>query len=118
MKHVRPLALLAVFAAACSDPASPRVDPAGIPERPSSSQDPVAARGGPPEFVPNEVVVRFRAGVTQSRREAALARASANVQERIVTNAMRGAGDARGSLSRARRWPFPVPSRRCAATQT
>ena len=98
MKHVRPLALLAVVAAACSDPASPRLDPTGAPERPSFSQDqdPVAARGGPPEYVPNEVIVRFRAGVTQSRREAALARANANAQERIVTNAMRGAGDTEG----------------------
>ena len=110
MKHVRPLALLAVVAAACSDPASPRLDPAGAAERPSFSQDqdPVAARGGPPEYVPNEVIVRFRAGVTQSRREAALARANANAQERIVTNAMRGAGDTEG-LTVARS-AMPVPA--------
>jgi subtilisin family serine protease len=109
MKHVRPFALLAVFAAACSDPASPRLDPAGASERPSLSQDqdPVAARGGPPEYVPNEIVVRFRAGVTPSRREAALARANANAQERILTNAMRGAGDTEGLT--VARTPMAVP---------
>jgi hypothetical protein len=57
--------------------------------------------------VPNEIVVRFRAGVTPSRREAALARANANAQERILTNAMRGAGDTEGLT--VARTPMAVP---------
>jgi subtilisin family serine protease len=49
-----------------------------------------------PDFVPGEVIVRFRADATPSARGAALEHANAAVRERIITAAMRGAGDREG----------------------
>ena len=91
------VASLAVLAA-CSSDQTPTAasDPASVSELPTLSQEPAAARGGPPEFVPGEVIVKFRAGASVSAREAALQAASARVGERIVTNAMRNAGDSEG----------------------
>ena len=83
---------------ACSSDQTPTAvtDPTNIMDVPSFAQEPAAARGGPPEFVPGEVIVKFRAGASVSAREAALQAASARVGERIVTNAMRNAGDREG----------------------
>ncbi|HEV2145814.1 MAG TPA: S8 family peptidase [Longimicrobiaceae bacterium] len=70
--------------------------PSGV--SPDSALEPSlsASRAGGHEFVPGEVIVKFRAGTPASAREAALQAASARVSERIVTGAMRGAGDHEG----------------------
>jgi subtilisin family serine protease len=52
------------------------------------------AAGG--EFVPGEVIVKFRPGVTVARRTAALGRANGQAAERILTAMMRRSGDAEG----------------------
>lgn len=57
---------------------------------------PAAENNAPGAYVPNELLVKFKAGTGESAREQALARASANVQERILTKAMEQAGDAQG----------------------
>jgi subtilisin family serine protease len=88
-----------VVLAACSTDQTPTgasLDPANTPDLQSFSQDPAAARGGPPEYVAGEVIVKFRAGASEAGRGAALQAANASVRERIVTNAMRGAGDREG----------------------
>lgn len=88
-----------VVLAACSTDQTPTgasMDPTKTPDLASFSQDPAAARGGPPEYVAGEVIIKFREGVSASAREAALQAASARVNERIVTAAMRGAGDSEG----------------------
>jgi hypothetical protein len=92
------VASMVVLAACSTDqaPTAASLDPANTPDHASFSQDPAAARGGPPEFVPGEVIVKFREGVSASARDAALQAASARVGERILTAAMRSAGDSEG----------------------
>jgi subtilisin family serine protease len=81
---------LAVLAAACStDPVAPAPS-AG----PAVSQG-AAAEGGP-EFVPGEVLVKFRPGASASARGAAMRAANAQAADHIVTGAMRRAGDGEG----------------------
>jgi subtilisin family serine protease len=48
------------------------------------------------EFVPGELIVKFAPGATESARGAALAAVQGRVGSRIVTQAMRRAGDAEG----------------------
>lgn len=48
------------------------------------------------EIVPNEAIVRFKSESTEGQRNAALAALSANVVERIHTNAMKKRGDKDG----------------------
>jgi hypothetical protein len=107
MRRARSLALLGggLVAAACSDPASPVGGSPDASESPSLSQ--AAARGQAPEFVQGEVLVRFRAGSTAEGRGAAMRAANAQVAERIVTAAMRGAGDSEGLV--VLRTPMDVP---------
>lgn len=67
-----------------------------IPTNPASA---VAARSseiGAAESVANEVIVRFRADASAASRAAVLGAVNASVSERIVTAAMRRAGDAEG----------------------
>lgn len=52
-----------------------------------------AARG---EHVPNQLIVRFKNGVGEERRQRAFERMRAEVAERLHTNAMKNAGDDRG----------------------
>jgi subtilisin family serine protease len=80
-----PLAL----AAACVDTQAPM-----MPDAESTGASFAAAPAQ--QFVPGEVIVKFRAGASAEARGAALGRANATVRERIVTNAMRGAGDREG----------------------
>ncbi|MEJ8757458.1 S8 family peptidase [Pontibacter sp. H259] len=54
------------------------------------------AAGRSQEFVPNEVLVKFKAGVSEEARAAALARISGKVKERILTKAMARFGDREG----------------------
>jgi hypothetical protein len=48
------------------------------------------------EYMPNEVLVKFKAGAAKDARAAALARISGNVKERIHTKAMEQFGDREG----------------------
>ncbi|HEY0024093.1 MAG TPA: S8 family peptidase [Longimicrobium sp.] len=86
----RKLFVLAPLAlAACVDtqaPMMPDAEPTGASFAAAPAQD----------FVPGEVIVKFRAGTSAEARGAALQHANAAVRERIVTNAMRGAGDREG----------------------
>ena len=70
--HARPIALLAVLAAACSDPAAPRLDSADVPERPVFSQAPASDEA---QAIPDQYIVVFRDDVADapglSRRLAA-----------------------------------------------
>lgn len=51
-----------------------------------------------PEFVPNELLVKFKAGVSSSARENALLRISGKVKETVLTRAMERNGDKEGFL--------------------
>ena len=94
MKRAFVLGLAAIGLAACQD--SPTAGP-GAPEAsgPSLNEAPTS-RGGPPEFVPGEVIVKFRAGASATTRGAAMRAANATVGERIRTAAMARAGDDEG----------------------
>ena len=48
------------------------------------------------QFVPNELLVKFREGTSQSARNAALGRVTGSVAEKILTNAMKHSGDNEG----------------------
>jgi subtilisin family serine protease len=48
------------------------------------------------EFVPGEVIVKFKSGVVNAQRGAALSAVSGTVREKIFTRAMQDAGDAEG----------------------
>jgi subtilisin family serine protease len=50
----------------------------------------------PGAYVPNELLVKFKKGVSATAREEALARAGVQVQERILTKAMEHFGDNEG----------------------
>lgn len=82
------VASLALLSACSPD----RLPTAGPPEQPTLS----AAAAGGSEFVPGELIVKFRAGASDAARGAALRAANAAVSERILTAAMRSAGDAEG----------------------
>jgi subtilisin family serine protease len=79
---------LAILVAACST--DPTTSPAAS-ARPSASQ--AAEQAGGPEYVPGEVIVKFRAGASAASRGAAMRAANAQAAEHIVTAAMRRAGD-------------------------
>lgn len=84
----RSLFLLAPLAlAACAD------NPATV--RPEADEAAFAAAAAP-DFVPGEVIVKFRADASSSARGLALQHANAAVRERILTGAMRRGGDAEG----------------------
>jgi subtilisin family serine protease len=76
--------------AACSTDLTPTA-PGSAPSRAASEQP-----GGGPQFVAGELLVRFRPGASAEARGRALGRANAQAAERIVTNAMRRAGDDEG----------------------
>jgi subtilisin family serine protease len=85
----RSLYLLAPLAmAACVD------TPTNTPAAPADAASFAAAAA--PDFVPGEVIVKFRADASQAARGAALQAAGASVRERIVTASMRRNGDAEG----------------------
>jgi subtilisin family serine protease len=62
MKHVRPFALLAVFAAACSDPAAPRAASEEVADRPSFSQ----SSSDEAQPIPDQYIVVFRDDVADA----------------------------------------------------
>jgi subtilisin family serine protease len=52
--------------------------------------------GSEAEFVPNEMIVKFKAGTSESRRVNALARVSGRITEKILTHTMEAQGDREG----------------------
>jgi subtilisin family serine protease len=103
MKHVRPFALLAVFAAACSDPAAPRVEPSNVPERPSFSQAPAGQEAQP---IADQYIVVFDDGVADAPGLARRMAASQNAEVRYTyQHAIKGfsarmSAQAAGALAR------------------
>lgn len=89
MKFAVAAAALGILAA-CSDPATSPPSIIEVPDGPSLAV--VAA----PDFVPGEVIVKFRAGASAAGRAAALGRANGRAGERILTRMMRRRGDAEG----------------------
>jgi subtilisin family serine protease len=84
----RSLLLLAPFAlVACTDNLTTPAAPAAEPAAPAAQAQ---------EFVPGEVIVKFREGVSEAAQEAALAQVEGGIRERIVTGTMRRAGDRSG----------------------
>lgn len=61
-----------------------------------ATQSLASQQGAGPEYVPGEVLVKFRAGATTAARGVALGAANAAVAERIITAQMRRGGDAEG----------------------
>ncbi|MDQ3672896.1 MAG: S8 family serine peptidase, partial [Gemmatimonadota bacterium] len=88
-KFTAAVATLCVLAA-CSDPptSAPRI--LEVPDGPGFS---IAAGS---DFVPGEVIVKFRSGASEPARAAALGRANGRAAERILTAMMRRAGDREG----------------------
>jgi subtilisin family serine protease len=86
------LAAAAIVLAACSPEQTSLTSPAD----PALAAAPQAAVARVPEFVPGEVIVRFRPGASTASRGEILRSANAQVGEKIVTAAMRGRGDNEG----------------------
>ncbi|HLM69337.1 MAG TPA: S8 family peptidase [Longimicrobium sp.] len=63
---------------------------------PAAEPSLAAAAAAAPEFVPGEVIVKFKANASQAARGQALQHANAAVRERIVTATMRRGGDSEG----------------------
>ena len=78
--------------AACSPEQTSLTSPAD----PALAAAPQAAVARAPEFVPGEVIVRFRPGASSASRGEIMRLANAQVGEKIVTAAMRGRGDSEG----------------------
>ena len=90
-------ATLLLIMTGCSDnqttaPSDPNMNSIVI----SPSLEKVGYQGERLEYVPGELIVKFRSGVSESSRKAALNAASAEVSERIITQAMKTAGDNEG----------------------
>ncbi|HEU0302561.1 MAG TPA: S8 family peptidase [Longimicrobium sp.] len=83
----RLLVLAPLVLAACADEPTA---PAGA----APAEEPSLAAA--PEFVPGEVIVKFREGVSESVQEEALRQVDAGIRERIVTGTMRRAGAGEG----------------------
>ncbi len=56
----------------------------------------LSTRSAGDNYVPNEVLVKFKAGTSQSRKDQILSNLNANVSEKILTKAMEKAGDKEG----------------------
>lgn len=78
--------------AACSPEQTSLTSPAD----PALAAAPQAAVARGPEFVPGDVIVRFRPGASSASRGEIMRLANAQVGEKIVTAAMRGRGDSEG----------------------
>src|SRR4051812_26317138 len=55
-----------------------------------------AGNGVGGEMMPNELLVKFKAGTSENAKQAALAKISGNVSEKVLTNAMKQKGDNEG----------------------
>jgi len=83
-------ALAVASLAACSE--TPVTPDSGL----NAPEGPSLAASAAPDFVPGEVIVKFREGASDAGRGNALERASGRAGERILTAAMRRAGDGEG----------------------
>jgi len=83
-------ALAVASLAACSE--TPVTPDSGL----NAPEGPSLAASAAPDFVPGEVIVKFREGASDAGRGSALERASGRAGERILTAAMRRAGDGEG----------------------
>ena len=89
MKFTAAVAALGMLAACSDAPTSSRAT-VDVSDGPSLSTAAAA------DFVPGEVIVKFRAGASAAGRAAALGRANGQAGERILTAMMRRAGDSEG----------------------
>ncbi len=104
MKQKVVAAVVALAAlAACSDTPTPTQSIAA-PDQASAAANPQDAL----DFVPGEVIVKFRAGATPGNRGLALGRANATAREHILTATMRRNGDSEGI--RVVHTPMNVPA--------
>jgi hypothetical protein len=62
----------------------------------SGNTQEASASSGPPEYVPGEYLVKFKSGTSQMNRGQAMLLSKSEARERIVTPAMRDAGDNEG----------------------
>lgn len=83
----------AVAAAALAACTETPVSPTSAPDLSVAQSQSVSAG---PEFVPGEVIVKFRTGASANARGVALGRANAQAGERILTASMRRSGDSEG----------------------
>jgi subtilisin family serine protease len=89
-RYALAIACMGVLAACGDTPTS--TDPAAEAPEVALSR----AGTGAPDFVPGEVIVKFRAGASVTTRGAAMRAANATAGEHILTASMRRAGDAEG----------------------
>jgi subtilisin family serine protease len=77
-----------------------------------------AGAGGPYEFLPGEYLVKFKSGTSQLNRGQAMSSSKSEVRERIVTPAMRDAGDDEGVTILRTRLGVPEAVRAMLASGT
>lgn len=65
-------------------------------ETPQEGSPATSARVAVDEYVPNELIVKFKAGLDNSRKAEALARVSGIISERVLTRMMERTGDREG----------------------
>lgn len=87
--------LSAVVWSGCSKDAAENVSPEGGPAELAIASTSVPGRATQ-EFVPNELLVKFTAGTSETARAAALERISGKVTEKVLTKAMLRANDKEG----------------------
>ena len=94
---VRPAITAAVlaFVTACSTDVATTAPAAGEVTATVAEQA-ASVQTGPPQFVPGEMLVHFKAGASALSRGAAMRSANAAAAEKILTGAMRRAGDGEG----------------------
>ncbi len=90
---VRSLLTSGAFALAACSPEQTSLTSAADPMQAATPQ---AAAARAPEFVPGEVIVRFKPGASSASRGETMRAANAQAGEKIVTAAMRGRGDNEG----------------------
>ena len=78
----------------------------------------VGGAGGPPEYLPGEYLVKFKTGTSQLNRGQAMSSSKSEVRERIVTPAMRDAGDNEGVTILRTRLGVPEAVRAMLASGT
>ncbi len=87
-------AVLAFISACTTDTATTAPDAVDVSATVAEQAESVQT--GPPEFVPGEMLVHFKAGASAVSRGAAMRSANAAAAEKIHTGAMRRAGDGEG----------------------
>ncbi|MES3032404.1 MAG: S8 family peptidase [Gemmatimonadota bacterium] len=88
-------AAVLAFVTACSTDSATTAPVAGEVSA-TVAEQPASVHAGPPQFVPGEMLVHFKAGASAMSRGAAMRAANATAAEKIQTAAMRRAGDGDG----------------------